>query len=119
MSKLEAKIHLLDASGQTVGRLSTKIVSLLRGKQKAHFDPAVLDNDRVKVVNAAKLKFTGRKLVQKDYRHHTMFPGGLKRTPMKKVFDTDPAEVIRHAITGMLPKNKQRREILKRLLIEK
>lgn len=110
-------IHELDAANQAPGRLAAQIAMILRGKNKASFNPAKADGDAVRVINVKQLKFTGRKLVQKDYLHHTMFPGGLKRTPMKKVFNQKPAEVIRHAVMGMLPKNNTRVELMKRLTI--
>ena len=107
----------IDATGQAVGRVATQVALALRGKNKPTFAPHIDAGDIVQVVNAGKVKFTGRKLVQKDYYHHTQYPGGLKRTPMKKVFDKNPAEVIRRAVMGMLPKNKLRSEMIKRLHI--
>lgn len=107
--------HEIDATNQAPGRLATKIAMILRGKNKPDFTPHIDSGDYVKVVNADKLKFTGKKLVQKDYYHHTMHPGGLKRTPMKKVFDKDPSEVVKKAVYGMLPKNKLRDGMMKRL----
>lgn len=118
VAKLSQKIHEIDASNQAPGRLAAQIVTLLRGKHKAAFDPRLNDGDTVVVANARALKFTGRKLVQKDYYHHSMYPGGLKRTPMKRVFDLDPAAVIRHAVYGMLPKNSHRDRMMKRLTIK-
>ena len=109
--------HDIDASNQSVGRLATRIAMILRGKNLATFEPRLVSNQQVRVINAGKVKFTGRKLVQKDFRHNTMYPGGLKITPMKKVFDQDPAKVIRHAVYGMLQKNKNRDILMKRLTI--
>jgi len=91
----------------------------LRGKHLASFVPNIDSGDFITIVNAGAVKFTGRKLVQKDYYHHSMHPGGLSRTPMKKIFDQDPTEVLRRAIYGMLPKNKLRPEMMKRLVIKK
>lgn len=108
----------IDATGKAVGRLATEVATILRGKNKADFLPHVDSGDYVTVVNAGKVKFTGRKLVQKDYYHHTHYPGGIVRTPMKKVFDNDPAEVVRRAVNGMLPKNRLRDEMMKRLTIK-
>jgi large subunit ribosomal protein L13 len=113
----QRKTHELDASGQSVGRLATRIAMILRGKHTAHFEPHKDTGDAVTVINASKLKFTGRKLVQKDFLHHSMYPGGLKRTPMKKVFEQNPGKVIEHAVYGMLPKNSLRKEMMKRLTI--
>lgn len=108
----------IDAAGQSVGRLASRIASILRGKHKADFDPRLDTGGNVHVVNAAKLKFTGRKLVQKDFLHHSMYPGGLKRVAMKKVFEADPRKVITHAVYGMLPKNRRRNTLMKRLKID-
>src|SRR3989338_2358945 len=115
---LERKIHEIDASGQAVGRVASQAVTILRGKHRPDFVPNRDQGDEVTVVNAAKVKFTGRKLVQKDYYHHTMYRGGLTRTPMKHVFEKNPGEVLRRAIYGMLPKNSLRREMMKRLSIK-
>ncbi|PIT86569.1 MAG: 50S ribosomal protein L13 [Candidatus Magasanikbacteria bacterium CG10_big_fil_rev_8_21_14_0_10_43_6] len=108
----------IDATGQAVGRLATEIAMILRGKTKATFAPHIDGGDFVKVINAGQVKFTGKKLVQKDYFHHTMYPGGIRRTPMKKVFDKNPGEVLKRAVYGMLPKNTLREDMIKRLTIE-
>lgn len=110
--------HEVDAEGQAVGRVAAKVVTLLRGKNKASFTPHIDGGDYVTVINVGKVKFTGKKLVQKDYYSHTMHPGGIKRISMKKVFDKDPAEVLRKAVYGMLPKNRTREEVMKRLRIK-
>lgn len=123
MKKKEAKkntkrfVHEMDATGMAVGRVASRAAMILRGKHKADFLPHVENGDAVKIIHAGKVVFTGRKLVQKDYRKHTMYPGGLKVTSMKKVFERDPAEVMRRAVYGMLPKNKQRETYMKRLTI--
>lgn len=114
---VQRTIHEIDATGQAVGRLASAVAKILMGKNKAGFEPRVDGGDLVVVKNASLVKFTGRKLVQKDYLHHTMFPGGLKRVPMKKVFENDPAVVIRKAVNGMLPKNNRRITLMKRLTI--
>lgn len=111
-------LHTIDATDQAVGRVATRVAMLLRGKHKATFVPHIDEGDSVVVMNVAKVKFTGRKLEQVDYYRHTMYPGGLKRTPMKRVFTTDPTDVLRRAVYGMLPKNKQRDNIMKRLTIK-
>ena len=115
---IERKYHKLDATGQAPGRLAAQISMILRGKNKPTFTPHIDAGDFVEVTNADKLKFTGLKLVQKDYYHHTMYPGGLKTIAMKHVFDKDPGEVIRRAVYGMLPKNKLRDGMMKRLTIK-
>ncbi len=108
----------VDAAGQAVGRVASHVSMLLQGKHKADFIPHIDNGDMVVVVNASQLKFTGKKLAQKDYRHHSMHPGGLKRVSMKKVFDIDPGEVIRHAVNGMIPKNRRREILMKRLTVK-
>ena len=108
----------IDATGQAVGRVATQIAMILRGKNKPTFTPHIDAGDFVKVINAGQVKFTGRKLVQKDYYHHTMYPGGLRRTPMKKIFDKDRGEILKRAVYGMLPKNSLREHMIKRLKIE-
>lgn len=110
-------VHTIDATGMSVGRVATRVVTVLCGKHKATFNPRIDGGDMVKVVNVSKVKFTGKKLVQKDFRHHTMYPGGLKRIPMKRVFGDRPEDVLRHAVNGMLPKNRRRTTLLKRLTI--
>lgn len=110
--------HEIDATGKAPGRIATEVAVLLRGKNKPDFSPHIDNGDYVTVMNAGNVVFTGKKLVQKDYFHHTMYPGGLVRTPMKRVFEKDPADVIRRAVYGMLPKNKLRDEMMKRLTIK-
>ena len=116
MKKIKKTIEL-DATGQAVGRLSSQIAMILMGKHEPDYDRALDTGDLVKVVNASKVIFTGNKLVQKDYYHHSMHPGGIKRKAMKHVFDEDPGEVIRKAVSGMIPKNRQREDLLRRLTI--
>lgn len=108
----------IDAEGQAPGRIATQVAMALRGKNRPDFAPHIDSGDYVTVINAAKVKFTGRKLVQKDYYKHSMHPGGLKRTPMKKVFDANPGSVIERAVYGMLPKNKLRDQMIMRLTIK-
>lgn len=108
----------IDATGQAVGRIATAVAMALKGKNKPTFTPHIDAGDFVVVKNAAKVKFTGLKLAQKDYYHHTQYPGGLKTTSMKKVFDNDPTEAIRRAVYGMLPKNKHRDNMIQRLTVE-
>ncbi|PIR04101.1 MAG: 50S ribosomal protein L13 [Candidatus Magasanikbacteria bacterium CG11_big_fil_rev_8_21_14_0_20_39_34] len=110
--------HTIDATDQAVGRVATQAAVLLRGKNKATFVPYLDEGDTVEIVNASKVKFTGNKLVQKDYFHHTQHPGGLKQISMKKVFEKDPAEVMKKAVMGMLPKNKLRSHMMKRLIVK-
>lgn len=109
---------MIDASGQVLGRLAVRIANLLNGKYRTDYSPHLDMGDVVVVKNAAQIKVTGKKSEQKIYRHHTTFPGGLKERPFKTVFQKDPREVIRLAVSRMLPKNKLRDKKLKRLKIE-
>ena len=108
----------IDAAGQAPGRVATQVAMALRGKNKPDFRPHIDSGDQVTVINASKLKVTGRKLVQKDYYKHSMHPGGLKTVSMKKVFDANPGDVIKRAVYGMLPKNKLRDQMIMRLTIK-
>lgn len=115
--QIKRQTHEIDAEGKAVGRIASQVALLLRGKNKATFVPRIDAGDYVVVINAAKVHFSGRKLVQKDYRRHTMHPGGLKRVSMKRVVETDPAKVLRRAVYGMLPKNSHRKDMIQRLTI--
>lgn len=109
--------HKLDATGQSVGRLATQIVILLRGKNKASFQPHIDGGDNIIITNASKVKFTGKKIDQKEYYHFSGYPGGLKTKKIKDVFAKNPGEVIKRAVWNMLPKNKLRNSMIKRLKI--
>ena len=107
----------LDATDRAVGRVATEAATILIGKHKPTFERHIDRGDFVVINNAGNVKFTGKKLVQKDYYRHTQYPGGLITTAMKKVFEKDPTDVMRRAVYSMLPKNKLRKEMLKRLTI--
>ena len=115
---MERKTHNIDAAGKVLGRLAVEITLLLRGKEKADFAPYKDIGDFVIVKNIEKLKFTGKKMEQKKYYHHSGYLGGLKEIPLKKIFKERPAEVLKKAVFGMLPKNKLRAKMIKRLKIE-
>ena len=115
---MERKTHTIDASGKVLGRLATEIANLLRGKNKPDFVPYRDMGDFVVVKNVAKLKITGKKMEQKKYFHHSGYLGGLKEVPFKKIFKTNPDEILKKAVFGMLPKNKLRAEQIKRLKFE-
>jgi large subunit ribosomal protein L13 len=108
---------LVDAADKVVGRLASEIAVRLRGKDKAVFTPHCDTGDFVVVVNADKIRFTGRKMEQKVYRRHTGFIGGVKETVAKTVLAKNPAEVLMHAVRGMLPKNTLGRRQLKKLKV--
>lgn len=118
MKKTERQVHKIDAAGQAPGRLATQISVLLQGKNKAGYVPYLDLGDSVVVENAGKMKFTGRKLDQKEYIHHTTYPGHLKRVKMKEVFEKNPELVLHRAVRLMLPDNKLRNDRLKRLIIK-
>ena len=113
--KIERKTHQLDATDKQAGRLACHIADLLRGKHKVNYSPQVDNGDFVIVSNANKLKFSGKKLQQKKYFHFSGYPGGLKATKLSEVFKNNPSEVIRHAVFNMLPKNRLRKYMIKRL----
>ena len=117
-TKIDRKTHRLDATNQAVGRLATQIVEFLRGKNKPSFTPHIDGGDFVIVENISELKFTGKKLEQKKYYRYSGYPGGLKETKLKKLYDEKPAEVLRKAVMNMLPKNKLRKNMIKRLTIK-
>ena len=108
----------IDAANQPLGRLASRIASILRGKTNPKFQPYKLSNEKVIVGNVGKIKFTGRKLEQKKYFHYSGYPGGLREKKMGEVFKKNPAEVLRRAVLGMLPKNRLRKEMIKNLIIK-
>ncbi|MDD2807793.1 MAG: 50S ribosomal protein L13 [Patescibacteria group bacterium] len=110
-------IHKIDATDQIVGRLATKIAILLRGKDLPTFQRHIDSKSSVTVINASKLKISGKKLLQKEYFHYSGYPGGLKRRVMKDVFNSDPSKILKMAVWNMLPKNKMRDQMIKRLKI--
>ena len=111
------KWYVLDAAGKVLGRIATKAASLLIGKGKAGYAPFMVTGDHVIITNAAKIRLTGQKLDQKVYRWHTRYPGGLRELPARKVYENKPDWMVREAILGMLPKNKLRARMIKRLKI--
>lgn len=109
--------HQVDATDRILGKLAERIALVLMGKHKPIYDPSVDCGDYVIVTNCLKVKVTGRKPEQFLYRKHSMYPGGLKETPYKDMMVKKPEEIIRHAVSGMLPKNKLRERRLDRLRI--
>jgi len=106
---------LVDAEGQSLGRLSAKVASVLRGKHKPSFSPHEIHGDHVVVINAGNLQFHPTKLYRKKYYKHTGYTGNLKTTSLKAALEKDPTKVIERAVKGMLPKNRLRNEMMKRL----
>ena len=115
---IDRATHTLDATDQSMGRLAVQISLLLRGKTKATFVPYRDDGDFVVVQNIKNLKFTGKKMEQKMYYHHSGYPGGGRERTLEQVFEKRPTEVLRRAVWGMLPKNKLRAAQIKRLKLE-
>jgi large subunit ribosomal protein L13 len=110
-------IITIDATDQTLGRLAGKIAKLLMGKTTTAYVPNAVKGCVIEVSNIAKMKFTGKKLAQKDYYRHSGYPGGIKEIKLEKQMILDPKKVLRHAVSGMLPKNKLQREMLNNLKI--
>ena len=109
--------YVIDATDQVLGRVATKAATILTGKHRPEYAPFLLSGDHVIILNAEKIKLTGEKLDKKVYRWHTLYPGGLKEVDARKVFETKPQKLIREAVLGMLPKNKLRKRMVKRLKI--
>lgn len=108
---------LVDATGQTLGRLASQVAAILRGKHKPTFTPHVDCGDHVIVINAEKIVVTGNKMEQKLYRHYSGYPGGLKERSLREMLARDPARVVRMAIWGMLPHNRLGRRLRTRLRV--
>lgn len=111
--------YVVDAEGKVLGRLATEVAMILRGKRKPIFTPHVDCGDSVIVINAEKVVVTGKKMDQKLYRRHSMYPGGLKEVTYRRMQEQKPEEIIMHAVKGMLPKNSLGRQILKNLRVYK
>ena len=115
--EVERRWYVVDADGQTLGRLATRIADTLRGKDKPQYTPHVDTGDFVVVVNAEKVAVTGNKLDQKRYYRHSGYPGGLRSRTLREQLERRPTEVIRKAVKGMLPKNRLARKQLNKLKI--
>ena len=116
-SEIERQWYVVDAEGQTLGRLATRIADTLRGKRKAEFTHHVDTGDFVVVVNAERITVTGNKLDQKMYHRHSGYPGGLKSRPLREQLERRPTEVLRKAVKGMLPRNRLSRAQINKLKI--
>ena len=112
---IERKWYVVDATGHTLGRLSSEIAAILRGKNKPTFTPFLDTGDYVIVVNASKIKTTGNKLSGKIYYNHSDYPGGMRETTLAEMMAKKPEEVIRLAVKGMLPKGPLGRSMIKKL----
>ena len=115
--EIEKKWWLINAEGKILGRLATEVAVLLRGKKKPEYVDFLDSGDFVIIINAEKVKTTGKKLEQKKYYSHSGYPGGLKEKTLKEMLDKKPEEVIRKAVKGMIPKNKLGRAVYKKLKV--
>jgi len=111
------KWWLVDAENRVLGRLATEVAILLRGKRKPEFVNFLDSGDFVIVINAERIKLTGKKIEQKKYYSHSGYPGGIKEKTMKELMETKPEEIIKKAVWGMIPKNKLGREVYKKLKV--
>jgi len=116
-SEIQREWYVVDAAGQTLGRLASRIAIILRGKHKPIFTPGMDVGDFVIVVNADKIAVTGNKLQQKMYYRYSLHPGGLTQASLAKVLATHPQRVIEHAVKGMLPKNRLGDAMIKKLKV--
>lgn len=117
--EISRKWHLIDADGKTLGRLATLIAKLLMGKHLPTFSRHIDLGAGVIIINAGKIKLTGKKLEDKYYYHHSGYPGGLKEVPIKELLKKYPERIIEKAVSGMLPKNKLRAPRMRRLKVYK
>ncbi|MFA5318221.1 MAG: 50S ribosomal protein L13 [Patescibacteria group bacterium] len=117
-NKITRQLHKIDATERAIGRMATEIANILRGKNKPEYQPNIDLGDAVEVKNIKQAKFTGNKLEQKEYKSYSGYPGGLKTKKMKELLEKNPAEILKKAVWNMLPKNKLRNEMIKRLVIK-
>lgn len=114
---IQREWYVVDAAGKTLGRLATEIAKILRGKHKPYYTPHMDCGDYVIVINADKIRVTGRKLDQKMYYWHSGYPGGLKSITLRRQLQTHPERVLQAAVRGMLPKNRLGRKMFKKLKV--
>ena len=117
--EIARKWHVVDASGQTLGRLASRVASILAGKENPRYTPFIDTGDHVVVINAGKVRLTGLKAESKMYRHYTGYPGGLREEEFTKRFERKPELIVQQAVEGMLPKSKRGRAMAKKLKIYK
>ena len=115
--EIERQWYVVDATGQTLGRLATKVADILRGKHKPIYTPHVDTGDYVIVINAEKIELTGKKWEQKKYYRHSGYPGGLKEITYDKLLKKNPEFIIEKAVRGMIPHNRLGRQIIKKLKV--
>ncbi len=115
--EIQKQWHVIDAEGQILGRLASRVARLLIGKDKPIYTPFLDTGDHVIIINAEKVKLTGKKLTDKKYRHHTGYPGGLRETAAGVLLSRDPGKLVREAVIGMLPKTKLGRAMRRKLKV--
>lgn len=116
---IKRKWYVIDAEGKVLGRLASEVAKILRGKHKPIYTPHVDTGDHVIILNADKVVLTGKKLDQKVYRHHSLYPGGMKETVYRKFMAEQPEKAVYIAVKGMLPHNSLGRQMLKKLRVYK
>lgn len=116
-NEVDRKWYVIDAENKVLGRLSTEIATILSGKNKPIYTPHVDTGDFVIIINAEKIKLTGKKMEQKNYTYHTGHPGGLKQIPYSKLIQDKPEKIIELAVKGMLPKSSLGRNMIKKLKV--
>jgi large subunit ribosomal protein L13 len=116
-SEIHRDWYVVDATDEVLGRLASQVATILRGKHKPQYSPHLDLGDHVVVINAERVRLTGRKLDQKTYFRHSGYPGGARETPVRTVLERHPEEVVRRAVRGMLPKNRLGRAMLRKLKI--
>ena len=114
---MQKQWHVIDAEGQILGRIATRAARLITGKDKPIYTPFLDTGDHVIIINASKVKLTGKKLTDKMYRHHTGYPGGLRETAAGVLLAKNPGKLVREAVSGMLPKSKLGRAMRKKLKV--
>jgi large subunit ribosomal protein L13 len=114
---MQKQWHVIDAEGQVLGRIATRAARLITGKDKPIYTPFLDTGDHVIIINAGKVRLTGKKLTDKMYRHHTGYPGGLKETAAGVLLSKNPGKLVREAVIGMLPKSKLGRAMRKKLKV--
>ncbi|HPY95929.1 MAG TPA: 50S ribosomal protein L13 [Candidatus Cloacimonadota bacterium] len=116
-SEIDQQWYVIDATDKTLGRISTQVAAILRGKNKPYFTPNIDTGDYVVIINADKVAVTGSKALQKVYKSFSGYPGGLREVSFKRMVAKKPEEIIIHSVKGMLPKNVLGRQMIKKLKV--
>lgn len=114
---IERNWYVVDVQGKTLGKVATKIADILRGKNKPTFSPHLDCGDFVIIINAKEIRLSGNKWQQKEYYHHSRYPGGLKTARAEELREKNPEKIIEHAVAGMISHNKLKKDILKKLKV--